>query len=190
MKFDLRTLTGAREYLEAGVFPAARQIMEEDGTHYPLAFILATCSPGGAPFEGFDGPVAVIPFPFATVAVATGLSFDDRGREVFTRAITAVAKQTKAVGVVHVCEAWQVFRSTEGGEPLLMEMPSQAPDRQEILSVVLDHRDGSIYCHAPILRDGDKATLGEFVCDEDGEGQRFGRLVNLLGRAAPAEPEA
>ncbi len=183
---ELTTLDGARRYLEEAIFPAARQIMQEDGEHYPLAFILATCAPDG---DALDTPV-LFPFPYASVASATGLQYDHRGREIFVRAIQALSRQTQALGVVYISEAWSVCRSIDDGRPI--ERPSEAPDRQEILSILLDHRSGRIFCHAPIVRaEGGQVTLGDFVCHVEGtDDYSYGRLVNLLGRAEPPDAEA
>jgi hypothetical protein len=101
-----------------------------------------------------------------------------------------VAQRTAAVGVVHISEAWTIRRTQSS--PLLVERPSEAADRQEILHVVLDHRDGRIFCSAPISRDGDAVSVGDFTCEQDDDPQvkHFGRMVNLLGRPEPPEPEA
>jgi hypothetical protein len=184
MIMDLTTLSGARKYVETVVFNGAREIIEGGEQHRPLAFILATAVPGTP--VAYPRPVYIVPFPFAALSVEYGLDFDERGKDIYAEAIQQVCKATKAVGAVFICEAWTARYDADGG---VVGRPSESPDRREILAVWLDHRDGRIYCSAPIERDGDRATLGAFEWD-DANADTFGRFVNLLGRPEPPEPQA
>jgi hypothetical protein len=174
----LHTLDGTMEYVRRGIFRAAREIMETDGVHYPLAFVLATTFRG----RKLAHPEAVA-IPFGNGA------FDDAGKDMFSGVLREAAKETEAVAVIVVTEAWSSSLVADPSGPLLVPRPSEDPNRREILNITVEHADGFVCCDAPIIRDGDAVRLGDFTEDRD-RGVSYGRFVNLLGKPRPPEAEA
>ena len=172
---DLSKFEEAKDYVNRGIFPGAKHIMEQDGTHYPVAFVFATQMRGRTLSEP-----EVIGIPFGTG------DFTEGQKEAYSNVVRAVVRETRAVGVVFISEAWWSDVSLDSAE--VQERPSQAPNRQEVVFVSFEHRDGTAIWKAPIARWGDGASLGTFESVKMDLGD--GRFTNLLGKLRPPEAEA
>ena len=177
---DLMKLEDAKTYVQRGIFPAAKKIIEESGTHYPLTFVFATRKCAAAtPLP--EPEVVAIPFGDG--------DFSEAEREGYTAYIRHVITETAAVGVVTVTEAWTATLDLDKpGEAA--PRASEAPNREEILAVFFEHRDcaGTVFWKAPIVRWGNGVTLAAFEAVESD--QSVGRFANLLGKLRPPEAEA
>lgn len=173
---DLMKFEDGKEYVNKGIFPGAKRIMEQDGIHYPLAFVLATEIRGRTVTEP-----EVIGVPFGNG------EFTEDEKEAYSLVVRAMVKATKAIGVIFITEAWLATIDYESAN-VLQERPSEAPNREEVLFVTFEHRDGTAIWKAPIVRWGDGATLGTFETLKMDLG--VGRFANLLGKLRPPQAEA
>jgi hypothetical protein len=172
---DLTKIEDAKTYVQKGIFPAAKKILEESGVHYPLTFVFAT-QMRGAPLG--DPDVIAIPF-------GTG-EFSEAQREGYSAYIRHVIAETKAVGVVMITAAW--VSTIDIDTPGVAPRPSEAPNREEILAVFFEHRDGNVFWKAPIVRGSGVTTLGPFETMK--WDQSLGRFANMMNKPRPPEAEA
>ena len=108
-------------------------------------------------------------------------------KELMASMIQAYQNQDEVLGTVFVSEAWVLVvdvnseegkRITEGKTPRIA--PSDSPDREEVLFFMAETRGGNLAAQAPILRKGNKATIGKLVFSPPpygGGGEFEGRLI-------------
>lgn len=94
--------------------------------------------------------------------------------------IREAARKFSAHELVYVDEGWVVVVSKDV-DPDTVAKPSVHPDRQEVLLVYHESKDGRITYIAKIESDGEKRIVGEYKKLEDGEGrlQRFLPMYDL-----------
>jgi hypothetical protein len=117
------------------------------------------------------------PVQFAGVDIAD-LNREEQGA-LFTSAIAQFRMECQLVA--HVSEAWTV--KLKAGDPLPDGPISEEPGKEEVLVITFcgkDEEDSAIAV-CPILRDGDTATLGDWIEESESDG--------LGGRLFP-EPQA
>ena len=105
---------------------------------------------------------------------------DDREKQMIASALRLIFAARNVVRYVMASEAWIVHRSKEemddeGGD---LPVPSECPDRQEVLSIFGVEEGRSIGAQAPILHTGDERSLGPLKIFDDV--QSSGRFVDLL----------
>ena len=141
MKDELRTiLTNALEKC----YQQGKKHMEETGGHPALIVLL------------FKDRVETI-----------DLSMYIEDKELMAMMKQAYIEKDGVNGTIFMSEAWVLKldkdsaegkRLAEGKEPTLK--PSESPDREEVLFFLAEAPGGSLAANAPIIRDGDKTTLG------------------------------
>ena len=99
-----------------------------------------------------------------------------------------VCDRADAVAHIYVTEGWSVTLSDdapfddpyEGRETL-----EQHPDREEVILITLEHKDGGAMWKLPILRDGTRPTLGPLQ-EDTGMAAMQGRMTGYVRK----QPEA
>ena len=152
---DLNTIDGLESFIERMV-PLMRSNLERDGELMPFAVICGKRDPR-------DGSALKQPEPII-VALAVPMR-NDGDKDTVRAALDDAISKTNGVGIAFVTEAWAVSYEAEPGlfHDFYNQRPSQHPNRIEIVSIVCEHRTGASasFFQIPILRDGDKVTLGE-----------------------------
>ncbi len=145
-------------YVREVVVPGARENFNNYGEVRPIWFMLVQCDDNGKPM---DCP-----------HIAMMLGGDpDKDREVAR--VAQVCKVTKAVGIVHVCEAWmtQVSLLTD---PRSVK-PSAARNREEVVIVTSEHVSGKATTSKAVI-DPKTRKLGDWESMPGGKGRMFGLL--------------
>lgn len=142
--------------------------------------------------------------PFMTIRgrdeegiVYVGLMMPEGGVEKNHIADTmmALCALNRAVAVVFGCTSWQVTCDPKDAEAVKKAesvMPSQHPDRQEIVFLHHATADGDSYASTVLTRENNKVRLGGWSSDPRGGrvGGRFGDAIHLgmkLGAEMPPE---
>ncbi|MCP4242362.1 MAG: hypothetical protein GY772_17545 [bacterium] len=156
----------------------ARRLYEDQGHLDMLGACVATQNPEG----GFlDEEVVMVILPETP---------EELEKEVFAEQLRALAGACAATMVALVAEAWTVrlpVGPTAAREALekgdLGIAPSEHPDREEVVMITVEGRDGVTLHFAPVIRDASRdPRLGDWGEDEDptalvDTGGRFTRLL-------------
>ena len=139
----------------------SKRVFLKDKSHHEMFF-----------FVSDDGKAAVMPAPA------------DIDRDQMVDQLRQKIRQDKIYGLVHISESWTYFRQKPGdhtmkqiveGEIKVSELRPE--DRDEVLVVMMESRDGARFMWmTPILRDGDKLSLGVTMSFDEPPGGRFAGL--------------
>lgn len=153
---DMNTIDGLERFIELMV-PMMRANIERDGELMPFAVICGRRDPR-------DGSALKEPEPII-IALAVPMR-DDDDKDTVRAFLDDALSKTNGVGIAFVTEAWAVNYDLDLDgvfHDFYTKRPSQHPNRIEIVSIVCEHMTGASasFFKIPILRDGDKVTLGE-----------------------------
>lgn len=111
------------------------------------------------------------------VPPAPGSSFDENERELYSRQLRQLCRETGAQGIVWVSEMWMVRR--EVGQSMPSGSLEHVPDREEAIYFTLEHLElGEQAWCAKIQREGEAVRLLDW--EELPKAQRGGRFAGLL----------
>jgi hypothetical protein len=168
----LASEAGFRMYLTE-LFETTSNIFQKDGSLYPVAHLAIRINPETD--EKLDEP--------GILTMICSSMRDEREKETWVLAIRQLCTKTDAVAVVVVNEAWMVkAEANEIDEKGNMRVrPIDHPRRIEVVSMMVEHaKFGCEIWSAEIIRDGDKATLGEFSKSDDGPLSVRGRFTQFI----------
>lgn len=168
-------LFDTRERLDAfarQIFAVAKIHIEKNGYFEPMAFLLdAERRPSGEPIPGGHGLISTI---------ISSMDSEEEKNEV-SLLLQSTLAMTNADAIVFVSEAWMVRPSSK--DPIPSIMPSQHPDRYEVVMLSIEHRVvGAALYEAKIVRNGKKATLGE-IGTFGFDGKSVGRFATFFKKA-------
>lgn len=141
----------------------AKKIVEQTGGHPPILFLLR------------DSDAEAIDF-----------STYIEDKDLMAVMIKAYQDQDDVDGSILLTEAWVLKIDTNSEEGKRLEkslepqiMPSESPDREEVLFYMVETRGGDIAAQAPITREGKKTIVGDLqVINPEGKDDRLtGRFV-------------
>lgn len=144
--------------------PMMRHNVEADGHLSPIVFLFAS---DGLHMLPLIGPLC--------------------DKDVAAQAVRDQVAKLNAWAVVHASEAWSATYDTSSLVVDLTREPSPAnhPERREIVNVLCEHRNGdAIDMTLPMLRDGERVTLGEPERLRLRVNERMGRMTNFFGKGA------
>jgi len=176
---DPATAEGGASFRDT-LLVGARINLETDGHIAPVCLMVAR-----------RDPQTLVPFAAPRlVVVGLGLPLaDEQSKEVFARTIAEASVRSNALAAALIIEAWFTTGTAEDVQAALdwkAEHGSLAefPGRWEVVRVTWEHVEmGVEQWTAPIIRDGDRVTCGEFECDTR-QGVWFGRFAQLLAPSA------
>lgn len=176
---NLRSLEDMRFLVTEVILPGARANFALHGQVDPASFVLAQHDP-------LTGQR--LPNPQLTMIPLAKFAHD---KDVLRAAQGAACKQLGALAHVYLTEGWMVEMDSDvpfedpyaGGTASLADHPR----RVEVICASLEHRDGSVSWSIPILRDGDKADLGETREHPGSWSGRMSGYVQQPGRRTEAE---
>lgn len=140
----------------------ARTHIERDGSLCPVAFLFCP-----------DGGLQIVQCQFQS----------DESKQATFDFLRKMAKEKEAVAVAVLCEAWVSKQVIEPGVTPEWNgvMPSDAPDKGEVIMVHVEEPDGYWLGMADITRDEkDKPTFGPVHYEPMGERNPRERLQNIL----------
>lgn len=159
-----------------GLLPLVKMNMERDGGLVPVAFLFGMVDP--------QSGQALPEVSMQIIALAGEMS--EGAKDDFSEALRSRCRESQAVGVAFVCEAWSLDISAsqkdETATALRTGRLSGHPDRKEIVIISLENREGKVTWVASVLRaPDDQPTLGEWVEAplQAGAGRFVGLLSNL-----------
>jgi len=114
----------------------------------------------------------------------------DDDKELFSKTIRLMAVGYKASAVAMISESWIVAQKRRGQAPDLSIPPSQSPDREEVVAIMAESREGSAQRFLFIQRDsfGKFTGFGTSLLPQIQEVQ--GRYAGLMPPSEPSDEMA
>ena len=114
----------------------------------------------------------------------------EQDKELFSKTIRLMAVGYKASAVAMISESWIVTQKRRGQPPDLSVPPSQSPDREEVVAIMAESREGSAQRFLFIQRDsfGKFTGFGTSLLPQIQEVQ--GRYAGLMPPSEPSDEMA
>ncbi len=119
-----------------------------------------------------------------------GRNSTEQDKDRLAKVLRLIAASYKASAVVTIMESWILVPKRRGQEVDLSVLPSQSPDREEVVLIAGESREGTAHRFLFIQRDssGKFAGFGTSLLPEDGKLE--GRFAGLMPPKEPTDEMA
>lgn len=150
--------------------------MEHAKNYVSLAMKVTGACPPTLFMQGIEGKAAYSPSKFT----------DERAKDQFAETARLMCLAQGAKATVFVSEAW-LRMATEDEMLDLSRPPSQYPDRQEVMIMMGESRNGNMHKILPIIRSDNGQFLGFVDKPAIATDEVQGRFANFLSAELPDE---